>query len=345
MFLRQEIEPGACDGGCPNPAITGVPIYVLAEEKLDGHRALLHLHRSFDRAYLTSRRISKKTGRYAENGLNVPHIIAPAADSIRFLNCDYTVLDGELIVPSYLLEDVQSVTGSSSHVAIAWQKDNKPAVLRVFDILFMNGVDVRHKPLRYRKSLVSEAIESIGSRFIQKVDFKLVESPEEIKFLYESILSGGGEGLVLKNPDSPYGKCWTKMKKTDTYDVVVVGYKKSEPDGKFREMIGAVRFGVYENGKLVEVGRCSGMKDGNVDWVTDYGAAGSPNREGSWVVPISDDQPAGSRAWFTMNRDKLLGTVIEVEGNGLTKHGKIHHPRFVRLRPDKAPQMCQSLKE
>jgi len=345
MFLRQEIEPGSCDGGCPNPAITGIPAYVLVEEKLDGHRALLHLHRSFDRAYLTSRRISKKTGRYAENGLNVPHIIAPAADSIRFLDCDYTVLDGELFVPGFSFEDVQSVTGSLSHVAIAWQKENKPAVLRVFDILYMNGVDVRHKSLRYRKSLVSEAIDSLGSRFIQKVDFKLVENPEEIKLLYESILDSGGEGLILKNPDSSYGQDWTKMKKTSTYDVVVMGYKEGERNGKFREMVGAVIFGIYKDGKLVEVGKCSGMSDGIVSWVTDNRMPGTPNREGSWIVSYFDDQPEGTRAWFTINRDKLLGTVIEVKGNGLTKHGKIRHPRFVRLRPDKAPQMCQSLKE
>jgi ATP-dependent DNA ligase len=325
--------------------VIGKPVYVLAEEKLDGHRALLHIHKDFNRAYLTSRRISKKTGKYAENGLNVPHIISCAHKAINSLGCDYTVLDGELVVPGFLFEGVQSVTGSSSENAIYWQKLNAPAVLRVFDILYMNGSDVRKKSLRYRKSLVDEAVTSIGSKFIEQVPYLLVSDPEDIKTMYEKVLLKGGEGLILKDPDDYYGSGWTKMKLTVTYDVVITGYKPGTPDGKYREMIGAVKFGIYKNGKLTEVGKCSGMDDGNVSWITDHGMPGQPNREGSWIVPISDNQPEGSRAWFTMNRDKLLGTVVEVKGNGLTAHGKIRHPRYVRLRPDKAPQMCNQLKE
>lgn len=343
MLGRLEIEPGSCDGRCPNPAVTGVPSMVLVEEKLDGHRALLHIHKDFNRAYLTSRRISKKTNMYAENGLNVPHIISRADDALTFLGYDYTVLDGELIVPGFKFEDVQSVTGSLSDVAVAWQKVNVPAVLRVFDILYLNGSDVRHKSLRYRKSLLTEAVSIIGSRFIEQIPHLLVEDPSAIRNLYESILFQGGEGLIIKDPDSPYGKCWTKMKKTATYDVIIIGYQ--EGNGKYKEMIGAVRFGIYKNGKLVEVGKCSGMEDGDVKWITNGGLPGTPNRDGSWITSVSDDQPEGSRAWFSLNRDKLLGTVIEVEGNGLTKNGRIRHPRFERLRPDKAPEMCINLKE
>jgi ATP-dependent DNA ligase len=161
--------------------------------------------------------------------------------------------------------------------------------------------------------------------------------------MYESVLLKGGEGLIIKDPGGPYGKRWTKIKKLGTYDVVIIGYQ--EGSGKYREMIGAVRFGIYKNGKLVEVGKCSGMDDGDVRWITTGGVSGTPNRDGSWIIPISNDQPEGSRAWFSLNRDKLLGTVIEVKGNGLTAHGKIRHPRYVRLRPDKAPQMCNQLKE
>jgi ATP-dependent DNA ligase len=345
MFERLEIEPGACDGRCPDPTKVESSLIVMAEEKLDGHRALLHMHCQFERPYLTSRRISKKTGKYAENGLNVPQIMTAAAETMRVRQLNFTILDGELIVPGHPFEAVQSVTGALPNQAIAWQREFGFAAFRAFDILFVNGRDVRGMSLYSRKKMLHEVVEDLDSPFIKFNPFKLTSNKDEIQNWYDEILKDGGEGLILKDPSAHYGKAWTKKKKAATYDVVVMGFKDGKPRGKFRNMVGAVNFGIYKNGKLTKVGKCSGMVDGNVEWVTDHGAPGQPNRSGSWIEPYSSVQPEGSRAWFTMNKDKLLGIVVEVSGNGLTEKGAIRHPQFVRLRSDKSAETCTQLKE
>ena len=44
---------------------------------------------------------------------------------------------------------------------------------------------------------------------------------------------------------------------------------------------------------------------------------------------------------FTNNKDKYLGTVIEVECNGVFEAtGKLRHPRYLRDRPDKSFDQC-----
>lgn len=341
MMDYLEIEPPSCDGRCPNPAIINRHERVFVEQKFDGHRALLHLDKHFDRAYLTSRHISKKTGLFTENGANVPHITMEAADVATTKELEYTVLDGELIVPGYLFEAVQSVTGSLPAVAIDWQNKNQKAKLVVFDILFINGRDIRGLPYEDRKLHLESFLKDNSLEYIHSAVYYEVEAPEDIKLHYKSVIESGGEGLILKIPTASYGYGWTKMKKESTYDVVITGFDWGE--GKFKCMIGAVRFGIYINGQLTEIGKCSGMSDGNVGWCSDIGIP-QPNRTGSYIMALTNDQPEGSRAWFTNNRDKLIGRVIEVKGNGLTKHGAIRHPQFIRLRDDKNAEQCGPLK-
>jgi ATP-dependent DNA ligase len=73
--------------------------------------------------------------------------------------------------------------------------------------------------------------------------------------------------------------------------------------------IGAVRYGMYNNGELVELGQTSGMSE-------------------------------AIREELTTNGDKYIGTVIEVEGFEQLPSGAVRHPRFIRFRDDKRPTEC-----
>lgn len=47
------------------------------------------------------------------------------------------------------------------------------------------------------------------------------------------------------------------------------------------------------------------------------------------------------REYFTEHQDKLLGSTVEVKANGVMKDsGRLRHPRFLRMRNDKAPESC-----
>jgi ATP-dependent DNA ligase len=327
-----QISPATCDGKAPSENF-------VAEEKLDGHRALLHFEYSLKRAYLTSRRISKKTGLYAENGLCVPHITEPLHHLATLNQLGYTVLDGEILVPNGSFEDVQSVLGSLPEKAVAWQLENTQAVYAVYDCLFYNGDDLRDLLWVSRHSIKMKLMEVMcrylmNRGFIFPLQSSHFNNKEEAKVMFDRVISRGGEGLILKDKFARYGRGWSKWKYETTYDVVVTGYESGQ--GKFSELIGALRFGAWDSeGNLVPIGKCSGMPDGNVTW-----SGGAPNRKGSVIIPDGSEQPVGSRAWFSERKYELEGMVIEVKCNGLTKHGNLRHPQFVRLREDKDAKQC-----
>ena len=48
-----------------------------------------------------------------------------------------------------------------------------------------------------------------------------------------------------------------------------------------------------------------------------------------------------TREYFTRNKDKMVGTVVEVKANELFRDsGKMRHPRYMRQRFDKSPEQC-----
>jgi ATP-dependent DNA ligase len=68
-------------------------------------------------------------------------------------------------------------------------------------------------------------------------------------------------------------------------------------------------------------------------------AKSKPNMLKEFITDMGSVGTGISRAQckeFWENRDKLLGTYIEVEVMEITKSGKWRHPRFLRLRPDKS---------
>ena len=129
----------------------------LAEEKYDGVRADLHFG---DKIRCFSRRISKKTGWYAENTDNVPHI--------RDLNYPEelkgTVLDGEFRVLSGDFKDISSLMNCNFDEAILRQKENGlKATFIAFDILYYKGISVMKMPLHRRKDLLADVIRRLPS--------------------------------------------------------------------------------------------------------------------------------------------------------------------------------------
>lgn len=232
----------------------------LAEEKYDGVRADLHFG---DKIRCFSRRISKKTGWYAENTDNVPHI--------RDLNYPEelkgTVLDGEFRVLSGDFKDISSLMNCNFDEAILRQKENGlKATFIAFDILYYKGISVMKMPLHRRKDLLADVIRRLPSGCdIMQSSFtddkmhiyitkdviqglsasyptllkemsELKPKPNETPFWmlaskqawYEYILVKGGEGLMLKHKDGKYHmkRCreYTKYKKFLTRDVVISGF-------------------------------------------------------------------------------------------------------------------------
>ena len=134
----------------------------------------------------------------------------------------------------------------------------------------------------------------------------------------KAVLDAGGEGLIAKEIEdqSPYipggkTKAWYKIKKAVTMDYVIMGYLKTESsDYASRGWIGSIVCGLYEDGVLTK----------KVD-------------VGSMSFNVRDR--------ISRNQDYFIGSVIEVGGNEVFKHGSMRHPYFIRFRDDKDAKDCE----
>jgi ATP-dependent DNA ligase len=281
----------------------------VAEIKLDGIRIRCHICETENRFFTKHK--SVKDGLFSERTDNIPHL-----RNLELGHLSGTVLDGEIITGKNV-SDVMSVMGGSVRHSLDYQNAHGKALYVVFDVLFFKGVDVRWTSYGVRREILEDICKEIDNSHITVVGRMLSNK----RIFYEDILETGGEGIVLKNIKAPYGELWAKAKRESTYDVVIMGF--AEPE-KFTQKVtgettlsrfalhgwvGSIRFGQWKNGKLTEMGTCSGMSD-------------------------------EIREMFSKNPEDFINTVIEIKAQERTESGAFRHPAFVRIRSDKESSDC-----
>lgn len=219
----------------------------IAEPKLDGSRYLLYF--GYAHSVLLSRRVSEVTGNYVDKTENCPHLTSPCPELVG------TVLDGEIVFGANSSETI-TIMGCSPSKAIERQKKAGWVVYNVFDVLSFKGVDITDLPLWRRKSELDKVFGFLNPKYFKKVSWVGLSSAVP---LYEELTSKGGEGIVLKDFNSPYGKRWIKVKKTLTLDVIIIGFKQGA--GKYTGQVGSIVMGLLKGTKIIEVGTCSGFDD------------------------------------------------------------------------------------
>lgn len=197
---------------------------------------------------------------------------------------------------------------------------------------------------------------------------------------YELIVAMGGEGLIVKPKSGKYlhkrGWEYSKIKKFLTREMIVVGF--SEPTKEYtgkdvrkwgfwveKDTDRRVMGNFYGDKKYIPVTRHYYYNQvGNLllgILLTDEEFSKIPKNKRSACMNPSylglsssyDDnyvimevcECAGfdddTRDYFTRNKDKMIGTVVEVKANELFKDsGKMRHPRYMRQRPDKNAEDC-----
>jgi len=219
-------------------------------------------------------------------------------------------------------EVVALVGDQTSFEALARRgHDTVPLTYYVFDILWIDGEDVRSKPLRERKQLLKDTID-----FHDPLRFTEHRNEGGIAYFQEACRKGW-EGVIAKRADSPYSskrsKDWLKFKCGHGQELVIGGF--TEPQGT-RIELGALLLGVYEGDAL----RYAGKVGTGFDQATLRDIAGrlAPLRRGT---PAFED-PIRERD-VTWVEPELVAQVGFTEW---TRHGRLRHPRFLGLRDDKA---------
>jgi bifunctional non-homologous end joining protein LigD len=271
------------------------------ERKLDGIRCIAV--RAGATVSLLSRNDLSMNARYPE-----------VADALADQRCESIAVDGEIV----------AFAGSAtSFAALAQRRQHYvPVFFYVFDLLWLDGLDIRALAWRTRKRLLRSALSFADP-------LRLTQHRNgDGEALFKEACRKGWEGLIAKRADSSYGarrsRDWLKLKCEQGQEFVIGGY--TAPRGS-RTEFGALLLGYHENGlryagkvgtgfdrtTLTELGRS--LRDRRVDDPPFVDAADIRERDVTWVRP---------------------SLVAQVGFTEWTSHGRLRHPRFLGLREDKA---------
>jgi bifunctional non-homologous end joining protein LigD len=205
----------------------------LHEIKFDGYRTFCRLDRG--KVTFLTRRGQDWSDRYAS-------LIEPA----KKINATNAIIDGEVV----WIDDEGRSNFQKLQNAFSTNRFEH-VVFYVFDLLFLNGKDLTSLPLEERKENLRRILTPLkNSKVIYSEHFK-----DRGHAMYLESCKLGLEGIVSKDANAPYlpgrSNVWQKIKCANQQEFVIGGYTVSDRDRPF----GALLLGVYENEKLIYVGR------------------------------------------------------------------------------------------
>jgi len=215
------------------------------EWKYDGAR--VQIHKDGERVRVFSRRLENVTA-------SLPEMVEAA----RRIKAESAILDGEAVAVGsdgrpMAFQEILKRFRRKYHVARLAKEI--PLRLFLFDLIYLEGESLADRPLKERRALLEGVAEAD-----LLADQMLSDNPVEVAAAYERALEAGHEGLIIKNPASPYapgkrGKNWLKIKPVmETLDLVVIGAKWGE--GRRASFLGSYRLACMDqsSGRLLDVG-------------------------------------------------------------------------------------------
>ncbi len=263
------------------------------------------------------------------HGSDVTTTFPEIARAVAALPVD-VVMDGEVVVldergrPSF--QRLQKRAQMRRAVDSERGAVETPATAFLFDLLGVEGYDLRPLPLLTRKQVLRDLLSQAGPlRFADYVD----ERGEE---LFASIEKMELEGMIAKRKLSPYraGRSadWLKVRHERVGDFAIVGF--TAPKGA-RAGFGALHLGVRTEAGLRYAGRVGTGFDDRL--LAALHEALQSRRQAA--PPFSGPLPTGrGHAWVKPD------LVCEVRYREWTRDGHLRHPVFLRLRPEKKPEEC-----
>ncbi|HEX6022742.1 MAG TPA: non-homologous end-joining DNA ligase [Solirubrobacter sp.] len=263
------------------------------ERKLDGIRCIAI--RDGGRVRLLSRNDLSLNDRYPEIAEALE-----AQEQTRF------AVDGEVVAADGTFEGLA---------------EGRPRLYYVFDIQWLDGEDVRDRPLLERKALLREAL-----RFEDPIRFTEYRR-EEGEAMFQEACREGWEGIIAKRADSRYtskrSRDWLKFKCEHGQELVIGGY--TAPRGS-RTDLGALLVGYYDADSAL---RYAGKVGTGFSRATLRDLA-------ERLAPLRRDDPpfvdAPNYRDATWVEPELVGQFGFAEW---TRAGRLRHPRFLGLRFDK----------
>ncbi len=283
----------------------------LHEIKYDGYRAIAAV--SSDRCRI-----------YTRSGQDWTDKFAPVADALRQLKIKSAVLDGEIVV-------LDEHGRSSFQLLQRSLKDGSgPLTYFVFDILELDGRDLRDQPLKRRKEIL---------RKVLKAPYDVIRYSEDVTGHGERVFAQacrlGLEGIVSKESDKPYQsrrtKSWLKVKCTGEEEFVIGGFRRSDKSGR---PFASLLLGEFVGKELHYRGRVgTGFDAATLDDLSARFAKLARKTSPFVDAPRAISRDAG---WV---EPRLVAQIAFTER---TRDGILRHPAYLGLRDDKPAREVQA---
>jgi bifunctional non-homologous end joining protein LigD len=287
----------------------------LFEVKWDGVRAICFVDEK-------SVRMTSRTGHSCERQYPELSVIG------HHMTAKQAVLDGEICmldkngVSSFSL--IQPRIAVSDPNTISHLARRAPATLFVFDLLYLDGYDLRNVSLIERKRALAAILQP--SPVMRYSDHFVNQGAE----MLQAARATGLEGILAKRATSKYeskrSQDWLKIKIVSQQEFIICGYTTGE-----RDYFSSLVLGLFDNGKLVYAGNVgTGFDQSLLELIfrriEPLTTAHSPFAE----------TPQMLRAAIWVRPE----VVCEVKFASWTEDQRLRAPVFLGLRPDVDPTEC-----
>jgi bifunctional non-homologous end joining protein LigD len=272
------------------------------EIKWDGYRALAYLQKG-------------KVDLRSRNNLTFNRKFSPLVAALKQWPVN-AIVDGEVVI---LTGEGKADFGALQ----AWEKTGEGELLFfVFDLLWIDGIDLRSEPLSLRRELLRKLVPDRGPvRFSDSIEEYGVD-------FFKAAKENGLEGIIGKNMKAPYNsgqrsREWIKLKAEKRHEAIICGYTKNNgTDRHFSSLV----LGVPSGDKLTYIGMVgTGFSQSLQEQILF-----KLRPLTTTISPFAKEPPLD--AFVQWVRPRLL---CEVKYTELTKEGVMRHPAFITLRDDK----------
>lgn len=247
-------------------------------------------------------------------------------DALKSLKLN-AILDGEIVVVD---DNGQANFGALQN----WRSEADGTLLYyIFDILWLDGYDLKELPLTDRKAILESVIKPND---IIKLSQAFETSGTE---MLEAAKQMGLEGIMAKRKDSTYHvgnrtRDWLKIKANKRQEVIIGGYTRNEDSSK---PFSSLLVGVMQGGKLHYIGKIgtgfnSKLQKEMLEQFRPLIINKPPFADTPDVNKPSRFRPNPPKATATWLKPKLICEVSYAE---ITSDGVMRHPSFEGMRNDK----------
>jgi bifunctional non-homologous end joining protein LigD len=284
------------------PEFIAPELATLVDEVPEGARWLHEV--KYDGYRIIARKAGDEVALFSRSGLDWTVRFPAIAKALLSLPCDTALLDGEIafVLPS----------GLASFKSLQEHIDTPHPAFRyfLFDLLSLEGKDLRREPLIKRKERLQELMsERKLPDWLVYADHVIGSGAE----FYGQACGAGLEGVVSKLADSKYvsgrTKSWLKTKCLSRAELVIGGYSRSIVRGR---PFSSLLLGTFEDGELIYAAKRFKPLERKTSPFIEVPAI--ERKDAVWLAPA---------------------LVCEVQYTDWTRDGRLRHPSFQGLREDK----------